>query len=147
MTEARRYRNPVPTVDIIIEIDGRGIVLIERKNPPSGWAIPGGFVDYGETLEEAAVREAREETSLDVKLVCQLHAYSDPRRDPRRHTISVVFAARASGEPVARDDAKGIGVFTEENLPSPLCFDHERILKDYFRWKREGFGIFDMSGR
>lgn len=137
------YRNPVPTVDIIIEMGDRGVVLIERKNPPFGWAIPGGFVDYGESLEGAALREAEEETSLKVRLRRQLHAYSDPSRDPRKHTISVVFVAEAAGEPRAGDDAKGIGVFTEEDLPGPLCFDHERILKDYFRWKREGFKVFE----
>lgn len=144
--EDEGYRNPLPTVDIIIELPGRGIVLIERKNPPHGWALPGGFVDEGESLEDAAVREAREETSLDVTLVCQVHAYSDPARDPRFHTVSVVFAATApaDAEPVARDDAKNLGVFTEDDLPSPLAFDHGRILSDYFRWKREGFSIFNL---
>lgn len=137
-------KNPVPTVDIIIELADKGIVLIERKNEPKGWAIPGGFVDYGETLEAAAKREAREETSLEVRLKCQLHAYSDPKRDPRFHTVSVVFAAEASGVPEAQDDAKGVGVFTEDNLPSPLAFDHERILRDYFRWKMEGWKAFEM---
>ena len=139
------YRNPVPTVDVIIELGGGGIVLIERKNPPDGWAIPGGFVDYGETLEEAAVREAREETGLSVRLKCQMHAYSEPARDPRFHTLSVVFVAGvagAEGEPRAMDDAKSIGVFSEDDLPSPLAFDHVKILGDYFRWRREGFGVF-----
>jgi ADP-ribose pyrophosphatase YjhB (NUDIX family) len=139
MSEA--HRNPIPTVDIIIELQG-GVVLIERKNPPYGWAIPGGFVDVGETLEEAAVREALEETSLHVRLKTQMHAYSDPGRDPRFHTISVVFVAEGEGEPVARDDAKGVGVFTEDNLPKDLAFDHARILSDYFRWKKEGWGVF-----
>lgn len=139
------HKNPVPTVDIIIELDSQGIVLIDRKNPPYGWAIPGGFVDVGESLEEAARREAEEETSLRVSLKTQLHAYSDPARDPRFHTISVVFVAEAEGVPEARDDAKGIGVFTEENLPEKLAFDHERILKDYFRWKREGFKVFQLK--
>ena len=124
------YRNPVPTVDIIIEVNG-GIVLIERKNPPLGWAIPGGFVDYGESLEKAAVREAGEETGLDVKLVRQLHTYSDPGRDKRQHTISTVFVAVATGEPVGGDDAVQAQVFTRANLP-PLVFDHEKILQDYF---------------
>ncbi|MBI5287055.1 MAG: NUDIX hydrolase [Deltaproteobacteria bacterium] len=113
-----------------------GIVLIERKNPPRGWAIPGGFVDYGESLEDAAIREAEEETSLKVKLKGQLHTYSDPNRDSRFHTISTVFIAEATGVPKAKDDAKGIGVFNEDNLPIPLAFDHKRILKDYFRWKK-----------
>ncbi|MEW6409089.1 MAG: NUDIX hydrolase [Nitrospirota bacterium] len=125
-------RNPFLTVDIIIEIEDRGIVLIKRKNPPYGWAIPGGFVDYGETLEQAAIREAKEETALDVEIIRQFHAYSDPKRDPRFHTVSVVFIARANGEPKASDDAKEIGVFTKDNLPSPLCFDHTEILRDYF---------------
>ena len=137
------YKNPSPTVDIIIELGG-GVVLIERKNEPFGWAIPGGFVDYGESLEDAAVREAQEETSLNVRLKCQMHAYSDPSRDPRRHTLSVVFVAEASGVPEARDDAKGVGVFTEKTLPSPMAFDHGRILADYFRWKKEGWKVFDL---
>ena len=123
---------PRPTVDIIIELEGRGIVLIKRKNPPYGWAIPGGFVDYGETLERAAVREAREETCLQVELIRQFHAYSDPSRDPRGHTISMVFIARSSGEPKAADDAQEIGVFRADSLPQPLAFDHGRILADYF---------------
>lgn len=127
-----KFRNPIPTVDIIIELQGRGIVLIERKNPPLGWALPGGFVDYGESLETAAVREAREEVSLDVELVGQLHTYSDPSRDTRCHTISTVFVARAKGEPKAADDAREVGIFTEADLPEPIVFDHGRILKDYF---------------
>ena len=136
----RRYRNPIPTVDIIIEIrDARGregIVLIERKNPPPGWALPGGFVDYGESLEAAAVREALEETSLRVRLVGQLGTYSDPARDPRRHTISTVFIARGRGTPRAADDAKDLRIRTEREIDVPLAFDHEKILKDYFAWKR-----------
>lgn len=138
-------RNPIPAVDIIIELKDRGIVLIERKNPPYGWAIPGGFVDYGETLEHAAVREALEETSLHVRLKCQFHSYSDPKRDPRFHTISTVFVAEAEGTPHARDDAKEIGVFTEGNLPDPLAFDHKKILQDYFRWKKEGWRVFEKK--
>lgn len=136
------YRNPVPTVDIIIELAG-GIVLIERKNEPDGWALPGGFVDYGESLEDAARREALEETSLNVRLKNQLHAYSDPRRDPRKHTLSVVFVAEAEGAPEAKDDAKGAGVFTEKDLPEPIVFDHRQIIMDYFNWKREGWKVFD----
>ncbi|MBI5810956.1 MAG: NUDIX hydrolase [Deltaproteobacteria bacterium] len=139
----KQYKNPVPTVDIIIELEDKGIILIERKNPPYGWAIPGGFVDYNETFEKAAVREAYEETSLRVRLKTQMHAYSDPKRDPRKHTVCVVFVAEARGTPVAADDAKGVGVFTEKNLPSPLAFDHAKILSDYFRWKREGFKVFE----
>ncbi|MBI2568249.1 MAG: NUDIX hydrolase [Candidatus Schekmanbacteria bacterium] len=132
MTASRIYRNPVPTVDIIVRLPDERVVLIRRRNPPHGWALPGGFVDYGESLEQAAVREAREETSLDVRLVGQLHTYSDPQRDPRQHTISTVFVAVAEGEPVARDDAGEVGVFSAGELPRPLCFDHERILQDYF---------------
>lgn len=125
-------RNPFPTVDIIIELDNKGIVLIKRKNPPYGWAIPGGFVDYGETLEEAAVREALEETSLKVELVRQFHIYSAPDRDPRQHTIATVFIGRAEGTPVAADDAKEVGIYTKDNLPEELAFDHRKILSDYF---------------
>ena len=133
-------KKPLATVDIVIEIDredGRpGIVLIERKNPPYGWALPGGFVDYGESLEEAAVREAKEETSLDIELLEQLHTYSDPGRDPRFHTISTVYISRARGKPRAQDDAKNIGIFTAEERPRPMVFDHEKILEDYLRKKR-----------
>ena len=124
-------RNPYPTVDIIIEVEG-GIVLIERKNPPHGWAIPGGFVDYGETVEAAAMREAREETGLVVQLTGLLGVYSDPSRDPRSHTISTVFVASAAGRPVADDDAADAGVFTEDTLPEDIAFDHREILRDYF---------------
>jgi len=127
-------------VDIIIEVqraDGEeGIVLIKRKNPPHGWALPGGFVDYGESLEEAAVREAKEETSLDVQLEKQLHTYSEPDRDPRQHTISTVFVASAQGKPEAADDAQDIGIFTQEEINFSLAFDHNRILTDYFEWKK-----------
>jgi ADP-ribose pyrophosphatase YjhB (NUDIX family) len=132
--EIERYKNPIPTVDIIIELDG-GIVLIERKNRPYGWAIPGGFVDYGESVEEAALREAKEETSLDVKIVSLLGVYSQPDRDPRLHTISTVFIAETTGQPKAADDAKRIGLFGKEALPKELAFDHAKILEDYYRWK------------
>jgi len=129
------YHNPVPTVDIIIRYH-EGIVLIKRRNPPHGWAIPGGFVDYGESLETAAVREAREETSLTVTLKGQFHTYSDPGRDPRQHTISTVFIADGQGELQAADDAVKASIFTREHLPSPIAFDHSNILADYFnnRW-------------
>lgn len=135
---AYTLRNPIPTVDIIVELDDQGIILIERKKPPYGWAIPGGFVDYGESLEKAAMREAKEETSLDVELLKQFHTYSHPKRDPRHHTITTVYIARASGTPSAQDDAANVGVFQEDNLPRPLAFDHEEILRDYFRLKHLG---------
>ncbi|HET6514996.1 MAG TPA: NUDIX hydrolase [Thermodesulfovibrionales bacterium] len=125
------YRNPLPTVDIIIECAG-GIVLIKRVNPPEGWALPGGFVDYGESLEAAAAREAKEETGLDVTLVRQFHTYSDPARDPRHHTITTVYLATANGKPQAGDDAGEAFVFTRGNLPEPIVFDHGKILDDYF---------------
>jgi ADP-ribose pyrophosphatase YjhB (NUDIX family) len=131
--EIEVYQNPIPTIDIIIEIESKGIVLIKRKNPPYGWAIPGGFVDYRESLEEAAVREAKEETNLDVKLIKQFHTYSDPKRDPRHHSISTVYIAKAKGTPEAQDDALEIGIFTELNLPEEIAFDHRSILKDYFK--------------
>ncbi|MCL1467167.1 NUDIX domain-containing protein [Argonema galeatum] len=132
------YRNPTPTVDIIIELIDRShrpIVLIERKNLPLGWAIPGGFVDYGETVETAARREAQEETGLNVELIEQFHVYSDPNRDPRQHTMSVVFIATATGKPKAGDDAKVINVFESWRVPTNLCFDHDRILQDYWRYR------------
>jgi 8-oxo-dGTP diphosphatase len=130
----RKFRNPFPTVDIIIEImEGRrrrGVVLIERKNPPPGWALPGGFVDLGETLEAAAAREALEETGLAVRLGRQFHTYSEPARDARRHTISTVFLAEADGVPRGGDDAAEARVFAPDALP-PLAFDHAQILADY----------------
>lgn len=135
------YRNPAPTVDIIIELidrPHRPIVLIERKNSPYGWAIPGGFVDYGELVETAAQRESLEETSLQVELIQQFHVYSDPSRDPRQHTLSIVFIATATGEPQAGDDAKGLGIFESWRIPTNLCFDHDRILKDYWRYRHYG---------
>jgi ADP-ribose pyrophosphatase YjhB (NUDIX family) len=127
------YLNPIPTVDIIIEIEFRGIVLIKRKNPPYGWAIPGGFVDYGESLEQAALREAKEETNLDVQLTRQFHTYSDPARDPRHHTITTVYIAKGKGLLEAKDDALEIGTFSESSLPTEIAFDHRKILEDYFK--------------
>jgi ADP-ribose pyrophosphatase YjhB (NUDIX family) len=125
------YCNPTPTVDIVIAYGG-GIVLIERLNPPPGWALPGGFVDYGESLEAAAVREAREETGLEVQLNGQFHTYSNPDRDPRQHTISTVFTATGRGRLAAGDDAGKAAVFTAATLPLEIAFDHRRILADYF---------------
>jgi 8-oxo-dGTP diphosphatase len=133
-----KYRNPLLTVDIIIELADSEIVLIERKNPPHGWALPGGFVDYGEPIEIAAVREAREETSLDVALREQFYTYSDPARDARHHTVSTVFIASAVGVPHGADDAKVACPFGENNLPTPLAFDHAQILRDYFIFKKTG---------
>ncbi len=126
----RRYRNPFPTVDIIIAIDDK-IVLIERRNPPAGWALPGGFVDYGESLEAAATREAREETGLELADLKQFRAYSAPDRDPRQHCISMVFTARGRGRLQAGDDAATARLFPLNALPRPLCFDHAKILADY----------------
>jgi len=130
-----RYRNPVPTVDVIIEYD-HGIVLVERKNPPLGWALPGGFVDYGETVERAAAREAHEETGLVLENLQMFHVYSDPSRDPRMHTITTVFTASGTGALQAGDDAGGIGVFAEGELPETIAFDHSRIIEDYFAFRR-----------
>lgn len=143
------HRNPTPTVDVIIEISDialggqsersqPSIVLIERRNPPLGWALPGGFVDYGESVETAARREAKEETGLDVNLVEQFHVYSDPSRDPRQHTLSVVFLATAEGTPQAGDDAQHLEVFELGELPTNLCFDHDRILRDYQNYRATG---------
>ncbi len=125
------YKNPVPAVDLIIEIEGQGLVLIERLNPPLGWALPGGFVEVGESLEQAAIREAKEETCLDVELLGQFHTYSDPNRDPRMHCISTVFVARATGTPKAEDDAKSVALYPKDQLPDIMAFDHRKILEDY----------------
>jgi len=128
--DVKSYRNPLPTVDIIIETYN-GIVLIERKNEPHGWALPGGFVDYGESLENAAIREAMEETSLHVTDLRLLGCYSDPTRDKRFHTISTVFIGKGSGVAKAADDAINLATFSIKNLPEMLCFDHSKILADY----------------
>jgi 8-oxo-dGTP diphosphatase len=132
--EIEVYKNPLPTVDIIIEYNN-GIVLIERKNYPFGWAIPGGFVDYGESLEHAAIREAKEETNLQVTLLYQFHTYSSPERDPRHHTITTVFVAKGRGELKGKDDAKKAKVFYQNTLPDNMVFDHRDILEDYFSEK------------
>lgn len=135
MPNSLSHRNPLLTVDIIIETPS-GIVLIRRNNPPFGWALPGGFVDYGEALETAAIREAKEETGLDIGRPEQFHAYSAPNRDPRHHSVTMVFIASAAGTPCAGDDAGAASVFTQTDLPENLAFDHARILSDYFRYKR-----------
>ena len=134
------YQNPLPAADTIIELtDHPGTaVLIQRKNPPYGWAIPGGFVDVGESMEEAAAREALEETGLEVFDLHQFHTYSDPARDPRHHTITTVFTAQARGTPQAGDDASAVGIFTPDTLPDEIAFDHRDILAEYFSRKHEG---------
>mgnify|MGYP001549823185 CR=1 FL=1 len=132
------YKNPSPTVDIIIEVAQEqytSIVLIKRKNPPFGWALPGGFVDYGESLESAAVREAKEETGLNISLIRQFHTYSDPSRDKRKHTISTVFIASATGIPKGADDALEAKLFALNNIPSEMAFDHAQIIDDYIKKK------------
>jgi len=129
--QIKLFRNPLPTVDVIIKY-GAGIIFIKRKNPPPGWALPGGFVDYGESLEDAVRREAREETGLELCELRQFHTYSDPARDPRRHTLSTVFVARGKGEMQAGDDAAGIRIFGTDEIP-PLAFDHNQIIDDYLR--------------
>jgi 8-oxo-dGTP diphosphatase len=132
------FKNPIPTVDCIVELSGGRIVLIRRKNPPLGWALPGGFVDEGEPLHHACIREVKEETGLEVVLVEQFFTYSDPARDPRKHTVSTVYIGTASGEPTGSDDAAEAKAFTAEQLPKELCFDHGTIVADYLDYKRTG---------
>ena len=141
MAEQKSPRNPAPTVDLIIEMADRPhrpIVLIERLNTPYGWALPGGFVDYGESVETAARREAQEETCLPVTLIEQFYVYSDPSRDQRQHTLSIVFIATATGQPSAQDDAKSLAIFNPWQCPVDLCFDHDQILQDYWRYRHYG---------
>ena len=141
-------RNPYPTVDIIIEVGLGKIVLIQRKNSPPGWALPGGFVDYGESLEAAAIREAHEETGLEIVLQEQFHAYSHPNRDPRQHTLSVVFIAKAQGQPQGSDDAADAQAFDPTQLPDLIAFDHRQIITDYLTYKRTGErGRFTIPGK
>lgn len=132
---------PLLAVDIIIAMVDRPtqpIVLIERRNPPHGWALPGGFVDLGETLEQAAVREAREETGVDIKLQALLGCYSDPARDPRGHTVSVVYVATATGNPRAADDARDLQLLEVDEAWPALAFDHSLILSDYRHYCESG---------
>lgn len=125
-------QSPRLTVDLIIDTGAGLIVMVERKNEPFGWALPGGFIDPGESAEDAALREAFEETGLDIELVRQFHCYSEPGRDPRGATASVVFLARAKGTPKAGSDAKAVATYHQANLPPDICFDHKQILNDYF---------------
>jgi uncharacterized protein len=131
-------RGPCAAADVVIELAPDTVVLVRRRNEPLGWAIPGGFIEVGESAEQAATREAFEETGLDVELVELFHVYSDPQRDPRQHTLSVVFIARADGDPVGGDDVAEARVFSEFDLPSEIAFDHRRILADYFHYRRSG---------
>jgi 8-oxo-dGTP diphosphatase len=140
----KKYRNPLVTVDLIVEIDDK-IVLVKRANPPYGWALPGGFVDYGESLEIAAGREALEELNLEVTLREQFHTYSDPERDPRHHTVTTVYIAEAKGIPKGGDDAEKASLFSRDIIPHNLVFDHGKIIEDYYRYcsgesKRNIFG-------
>ena len=137
MSAADKYKNPKLTVDILIELDHAPgqLVFIERKNPPLGLALPGGFVDEGEFVADAAVREAKEETGLDIELVELFHVYSDPARDPRGHSVAIVYVATASGEPVAGDDAAAV-IVTDPDQSPPLIFDHGKILADYIARRR-----------
>ncbi len=129
------YMNPKPTVDILVDYGGKAL-LIRRKNPPYGWAIPGGYIDYGESAEDAAIREIREEAGIEVTGLAQFHTYSNPGRDPRHHTITLVFTAESADTPRAGDDAEAYGLFGEHELPSPLVFDHAKVLADYFQSRR-----------
>ncbi len=130
------YKNPLPTVDALIYAPDRGLVLIKRRFDPPGWALPGGFVEYGESVENAVLREAREETSLNLQLIALLGVYSEPARDPRRHTISTVFIASALNpeELSAGDDAGEAAFFSFSDLPQPLAFDHAAIVADFRTW-------------
>lgn len=129
---------PAPTVDAVIELPDGRVVLVRRKYEPLGWALPGGFVDLGESLGQACAREAKEETGLTVELIEQFFTYSDPARDPRRHTVSTVYLARAQGEPHGADDAAEARAFPLDALPSPIVFDHAQILEDFRAYRATG---------
>ncbi|MDD5595714.1 MAG: NUDIX hydrolase [Candidatus Omnitrophica bacterium] len=123
-------------MDALIELE-EGIVLVERSNPPFGLALPGGFVDYGESLEDAVIREAKEETNLDLIEIKQFHTYSDPKRDPRFHTIGTVFLAKAKGKPKAGDDAAALKIMPLSEISKmQFAFDHKKILEDYLLYKQ-----------
>ncbi len=141
--EIEVYRNPAPTVDIVIFDPARGVVLIERANEPHGYALPGGFVDYGETVQQAAVREAKEETGLSVILTGLLGVYSDPKRDERKHTLSIVFTAQAENpeQLQAGDDAAGAAFYPLGQWPDPLAFDHAQVLTDFMAGL-PGLGVY-----
>jgi 8-oxo-dGTP diphosphatase len=128
-----RYDQPRVTVDAVVRDDSGAVLLIKRRNPPLGWALPGGFVDVGETLESAVARELTEETGLSVRSLRQFHTYSDPARDPRHHTVSTVFLVEASGIPTANDDALDAAFFSPHALPQPVVFDHARIIAEVVR--------------
>jgi 8-oxo-dGTP diphosphatase len=130
---------PPPTVDAILEIAPGKVLLVWRRYPPIGWALPGGFVETGESVEEACAREIFEETGLVITDHRQMHVYSDPMRDPRGQTISTVFVSRPTGSPRAGDDAAEVATYPLDSLPDPICFDHARILED-FRVSRWGIG-------
>lgn len=136
--QVTEYKNPKPTVDAIIEMGDGRLVFIERANEPHGFALPGGFVDEGEWVADACLREVKEETGLDVELLELFHVYSDPKRDPRMHTVSTVFITRGTGTPIGGDDARRAVVCAPDALPGPLVFDHATIVADYMTYKRTG---------